>query len=39
MTDVSGNSIDIVIGSVNLDSCYAVLGAQYDAYMAARKII
>ncbi len=36
MTDVSGNSIDIVIGSVNLDSCYAVLGAQYDAYMAGK---
>lgn len=34
MFDTSGNSIDIVIGNTYDGMCYAVLGRQYDAYMA-----
>jgi hypothetical protein len=34
MRDTSDNSLDIVIGSTSGDSCYAALGAQYDAYVA-----
>jgi hypothetical protein len=36
LADVSGNSLDIVIGSAKDDSCYAVPGAQYDAFVAGR---
>lgn len=34
MTDVEGNVLDIVIGTVNGGMCYAVMGGQYDAFVA-----
>jgi len=34
LEDKLGNSIDLVVGTVNSTSCYAVIGRQYDAFMA-----